>query len=421
MELQEIKAAIPEYGLRQGADWLYSPEPFKLSKREARMVKSLGHPLAQFQKASDNIYQRSAMGRLPKWISGVLDAGKPEWMVQHQQQVGMREVMPRVIRPDLILTEDGFALTELDSVPGGMGITTWLSQMYSDAGFEIFGGRDGVPQGFRSLMPDGGRILVSEESADYRPEMEWLAQQVGADIQVETAESATAGDADTYRFFEWFDWENISHAKELAGMLNLTSPCKPHLEEKLWLALLWTPALQGLWQEVMRGKHLQRVKDVVPFGWMMDPQELPPHAALPRLGVHSWNEVKKFSQTERRLVVKISGFSELAWGSKSVQIGHDMPRDEWASAIETAVSQFNTQPWVMQEYHAGRIVEHPYYDPESGELRMMKGRVRLCPYYFVDGKGQTSLGGTLATIVPADKKKIHGMKDGILLPCVVEE
>ena len=48
-------------------------------------------------------------------------------------------------------------------------------------------------------MPDGGRILVSEESADYRPEMEWLAQQVGADIQVETAETATAGDADTYR------------------------------------------------------------------------------------------------------------------------------------------------------------------------------------------------------------------------------
>ena len=122
MELQEIKAAIPEYGLRQGADWLYSPEPFKLTKREARMVKSLGHPLAQFQKASDNIYQRSAMGRLPKWISEVLDAGKPEWMVQHQQQVGMREVMPRVIRPDLILTEDGFALTELDSVPGGMGL-----------------------------------------------------------------------------------------------------------------------------------------------------------------------------------------------------------------------------------------------------------------------------------------------------------
>jgi len=28
------------------------------------------------------------------------------------------------------------------------------------------------------------------------------------------------------------------------------------------------------------------------------------------------------------------------------------------------------------------------------------------------------LGGCLATIVPADKKKIHGMRDGILVPCM---
>ena len=37
----------------------------------------------------------------------------------------------------------------------------------------------------------------------------------------------------------------------------------------------------------------------------------------------------------------------------------------------------------------------------------MKGRVRLCPYYFVAGEGDTArpqLGGVLATIVPADKK-----------------
>ena len=46
---------------------------------------------------------------------------------------------------------------------------------------------------------------------------------------------------------------------------------------------------------------------------------------------------------------------------------------------------------------------------------MMRGRVRLCPYYFVTG-GDTKLGGILATIVPADKKLIHGMRDSILVP-----
>ena len=48
----------------------------------------------------------------------------------------------------------------------------------------------------------------------------------------------------------------------------------------------------------------------------------------------------------------------------------------------------------------------------------MEGRVRLCPYYFVNDAGKTAMGGCLAAIVPADKKKIHGMRDAILVPVV---
>jgi hypothetical protein len=48
--------------------------------------------------------------------------------------------------------------------------------------------------------------------------------------------------------------------------------------------------------------------------------------------------------------------------------------------------------------------------------------VRLCPYYFVSGdwgRPQAKLGGVLATICPADKKIIHGMRDAIMAPCAV--
>jgi hypothetical protein len=45
----------------------------------------------------------------------------------------------------------------------------------------------------------------------------------------------------------------------------------------------------------------------------------------------------------------------------------------------------------------------------------MKGRVRLCPYYFVEND-RVKLRGALATIVPADKKFLHGMLDAILVP-----
>jgi hypothetical protein len=422
LTLDQITAAMPEGGLFNGG-WQYSPQPLKLTKAEARFLGSLGHPLAQFQQACDELYRRSAAGKMPRWIAETLDTGKPPWMVELQKSAGLRDALPRVIRPDLILTDSGFALTELDSVPGGIGITAWLSRLYADAGFSVLGGRDGMVSGFSSVLADDGAILLSEESADYRREMEWLANEAGGGRTVESAEEYTADGRALYRFFEWFDWESIPMARSLAEAsvngLTLTPPCKPHLEDKLWLALLWTPALKPVWAQALRGSHLTRVREIVPKGWVVDAAPLPPQAALPGLEVNSWEEVANFSQKERRLVLKISGFHETAWGSRGVHIGHDLSQAEWAEKVHAAMADFGKQPWIMQEFREGRLVEHPVFR-EDGSVEMMKGRVRLCPYYFTDGQGRTSLAGALATLAPADKKKIHGMRDAVLLPCVVE-
>ncbi|MBT8043321.1 MAG: hypothetical protein KJO79_00090, partial [Verrucomicrobiae bacterium] len=395
--LETIQTALPESKLRHNGGWLFSPKPLSLDQKTARKLTHLGHPLAQFQKASDSLYQRSVKGKLPHWIHQLLDAGKPHWIIDAQRAPALRDKMPRVIRPDLILTGDDqsshFALTELDSVPGGMGITLWLSRFYSKHGFDVLGGENGIRDGFQNLFPEqGGRILVSDESDDYRPEMKWLAKQC-SNLETRHAETDDGSDSPAYRFFEWFDWENIPPIKKLAASPNLSSPCKPHLEEKLWLALLWSPSLRGIWEKELRGNHLRRLRDIVPFGWVVDPAPLPPQGALPRLSVHSWDEVADFSQKERRLVLKISGFSELAWGSRGVYIGHDMPGNEWRERIEEATEAFDDQPRMMQKYHAGKIIEHPYFDPETGEQRMMQGRARLCPYFFTDNHGRTSFGG----------------------------
>jgi hypothetical protein len=73
----------------------------------------------------------------------------------------------------------------------------------------------------------------------------------------------------------------------------------------------------------------------------------------------------------------------------------------------------------MQQFHKGRLFDHSYWDSNSGELKAMKGRVRLCPYYFVE-TGRVKLRGALATIAPADKKFLHGMGDAILVPSKVQ-
>jgi hypothetical protein len=423
LSLSELREGLPEGGLFGGGAWRWSPEPLKLSQAEARRMMALGHPLARFQQACDSLYRRSAAGKLPEWLAELLDEGKPEWMANLQREPATAEQFPRVIRPDLILTEKGFAMTELDSVPGGIGVTAWLSRVYSKAGFDVLGGPDGMIDGFRSLMPGGGTVLVSEESGDYRPEMEWLVRQLGTAWRVAPAEEYELDGQAVYRFFELFDWESIPAVRRMAGALaggeiEITPPFKPHLEDKLWLALLWSPALKKVWEQTLRGSHLKRLKELVPFGWVLDPTPLPPHAALPRMNAHSWAEVAQFSQKERQLVLKVSGFHETAWGSRGVFIGHDMPAAEWSARLETALEQSSEQPWILQEFREGRRIEHPVFR-DDGSVEMLQGRVRLCPYFFTNDAGKTSFGGCLATIVPADKKKIHGMSDGALVPCVI--
>jgi len=133
----------------------------------------------------------------------------------------------------------------------------------------------------------------------------------------------------------------------------------------------------------------------------------------------NWSDLAGATQKERHFVIKPSGFSELAWGSRGVSIGHDMPQHEWAAAIDSALKAFPRTPHVLQEFHKGRQYQLDYFDQATGELRGMVGRARLSPYYFVTGE-QAELAGILATICPADKKVIHGMKDAIMVPCVVQ-
>ena len=121
-----IRAALPEGGLFAEKEWRVSPEAFPLSKKEVKSLEKLGELLHRFQKTCDLIYRRSRKGSLPGWIADYLDRGKPQWLLDAGLSSPLTDVVPRVIRPDLILTESGFTATELDSVPGGIGLILCL-------------------------------------------------------------------------------------------------------------------------------------------------------------------------------------------------------------------------------------------------------------------------------------------------------
>jgi hypothetical protein len=422
--LSAIRTAFPKEGLFAEKDWLLSPDAFPIDEKFSAELEQLGHRLLVFQRACNQLYQLSVKGKQPEWVARYLDAGKPKELVEFSRRKEIRDDLPRVIRPDLILTDDGYIIAEIDSVPGGIGLTGWLNQTFSKFEKEIVGGSDGVLDGFQSVMPKGGDIVISQESATYRPEMEWLGARLkerGLDLRVIAAENYEPKDGRAvYRFFELFDLPNIPKIDNLLrangeGRVSITPPIKPFLEEKMWFALFWLKPLHEFWRRELGEKYFLKLQEVIPYSWMLDPTPLPQHAVIPRLEIHDWREAAKLSQKERDLLLKVSGFSPLGWGSRGISLGSDLAHAEWEKRIENALATFDSSPTIMQRFHKGRLIEHRYWDPGSDELKTMKGRVRLCPYYFVE-QDKVKLRGALATIVPADKKFLHGMRDAILAP-----
>src|SRR2546430_3005456 len=211
--LETIRAAFPKEGLFAEKDWLLSPDAFPIEEKFRDELEQLGHRLFVFQRACNQLYQLSVKGKQPEWISRYLDAGKPKELIEFSRRKEIREILPRVIRPDLILTDEGYIIAEIDSVPGGIGLTGWLNQTYSAFDKEIIGGADGMLDGFQTVLPNGGDIVISEESATYRPEMEWVSARLrdrGLDLRVVSGETYEPREGrDVYRFFELVDLPNL--------------------------------------------------------------------------------------------------------------------------------------------------------------------------------------------------------------------
>lgn len=424
---RRIRAALPAGGLFAEKAWRVSPRAFPVSAEFAAALDQLGYRLLLFLRAANQLYRLSVDGRQPAWIARLLERGKPAALVEAARDRAFRDEVPGVIRPDLVLTEDGFTIAEIDSVPGGIGLTAWLGREYAALGEDILGGPEGMLDGFASLVP-GGDIVVSEEAATYRPEMEWIAARLNerrAGPEWRVLDDAPRDDwqPTVYRFFELFDLANVRCAPQLlararAGELRVTPPFKPQLEEKLWFALFWLRPLEAFWRRELGEKTLAALRRVIPYTWLVDPAPLPPHAVLPRLEVQSWEEVAAFSQRQRELILKISGFSETAWGSRGVVMAADVPQNEWRDALREALAAYDRQPHLLQQFHKGRVLEHPWLDESADAVVTMRGRVRLCPYYF-PGAGRVRCAGALATICPQDKKLLHGMSEAILVPTAV--
>ncbi len=478
----DLRSSLAAQPLFEAKTWQLSPEAWRLTRDDIARLEAIGAACLDYHRALETLYLRSVAGKnllrnkplLAPWVADYLDRGKPPLLTAHARDGKNRGAYPTVLRPDLLLTDDGWAMSELDSVPGGIGLTAFLNRLYGNNGYAadggartgagpsdgagaILGAGDAMIRDFHdslaTLRPDLRNplvaIVVSDEAATYRPEMEWLASQLqllGKRVfcldpdDIFPLGSALCFDAEgnpekidiIYRFFELFDLENIPTAHYFfeawaAGEVTIVPPMRPYQEEKLGLALFHHHLLQDFWTENLPRRSRELLAKIIPQSWVVDPTPLPPGAVLdgPRVGgraLNDWSQLAAASQKERDLILKISGFHESAWGARSVILGSDCSREEWQGGVEIAIRDAPKNLHILQAFRKPRRARHRVYRPADEAGRMVAvetdGRLRLCPYFFVKGD-QVRLSGALATFCPPDKKIIHGMQDAALLPCQI--
>ena len=461
MKHSALQEAYAAQELFEGKTWRTSPKPWPLTGEMVEVLEGIGQASLDFYKALETLYMRSAQGKkllrnkelFAPWVADYLDRGKPEKLVKISRSAMSKGRVPPVIRPDLLVTSEGFALSELDSVPGGIGLTGYLNELYKDSSEHPMLGSDrAMEEGFyrrmAALVPDNQSpvvaIVVSAEAGTYKPEMDWLAESLQLrryrvyslwDHQVFPLGDTVCFDVEgnpekidvIYRFFELFDIQNIKTFEFMVdawekGEVAIDPPLRPVFEEKLAMGLFHHHLLVDFWKENLPKKTLRILQNLIPKTWIVDPAPLPPGAVLDGpvaqgRELHDWMDLAEASQKERNLVLKISGFHETAWGSRSVVIGNDVSKDEWRDALKQACEMAGTHLYIIQEFKKSVKLKHPLYS-EEGEVYEAMGRLRLNPYYYAHGD-RVELEGCLATFCPPDKKIIHGMEDAAMLPCCV--
>src|SRR5262245_34324773 len=158
---EAIRASLAAQPLFEDKTWRLSPDAWPLTAEQVAQLEAIGAACLEFHQALETLYLRSAAGKnllrnkplLAPWVADYLDRGKPPALVAHARDPKNRGAFPPVLRPDLLVTDEGFTLTELDSVPGGIGLTAFLNRLYggeSDAA--VLGHGDAMIRNFHAAL-----------------------------------------------------------------------------------------------------------------------------------------------------------------------------------------------------------------------------------------------------------------------------
>lgn len=362
----------PEYASTDTLPFRISPEPFYVSDKEAQAIELIGQEISGFMLATNGLYATNETAH------ELLDRGKPEFFLNNQRPDYM------FLRPDMVVTPDGFTICEIETSVFGLALAELLNQGYISAGFETMTEETTLRNHVASTLPAEGTLVYTDKTKAFAGQLEFLAKQVfsGDDRHWQIAHAGEVTNAGSiYRahyLVEYLSDMAVRTLYDRPGAKAQTMPSlTPQFEEKAILAFIWDKRFEDYYRNALGYAGFDLLRSVIPPTWIVG-QEAYFAPGLPG-NLQESVDLAGLSRSKRTFVLKPSGFSPDSSWSEGVSFLQSKSHDDARQLLEHATINSAQQLYVVQEFKEGvkRIMS---YDSPEGIVDM-QARVRLTPYF----------------------------------------
>lgn len=358
-----------------------SPTPFKLNKSQKEEMINIGKAICDYMDACVELYKSD------EHIREILDRGKPE----KYKNVGEPRFL--FLRPDLILTENGFSICEIETSPFGLGLAEVLNRTYGGAGFDPIVTQNALGNYVQSHIAQNGTIAYSEKVKAFSGQMDFLAEEVfSGKGKAWDSQNISTGSVikkpEIYRAFYLSDeYKDPKVAAFLQSPHIYVPTLTPQFEEKALLAFIWDKRYTEFFKQKLGKSSFELLRKSIPKTWILGEEEFV-DGGLPE-GKKDSIELTTLGKSKRKFVLKQSGFNDgSSWGEGVIFL-HKKGASVAAERIKSALKDKN-HLYIIQEFTQGKDVPMTYID-DNNQLISMDARIRITPYFSYRGSSKGSL------------------------------
>lgn len=368
-------ARSDKYRTEDAIPFRVSPKPFELSLGQQTEIESIGQDVVEYFHAVDGLYRSDSR------FKSLLDSGKPEVFLVDSETPSHY----LFVRPDLIITPEGFSLCEIETSPFGLALAEILNRGYRSEGFETLVSDGTLAEDMKSQSPTEGMVMFSNKTSSYSGQLSFIADELlsgdGRNWGVGRVDENADYAQSIYRGFYLGEYQNDPNVRRILKSMNSFIPSlTPHMEEKACLALIWDKRYEDYFRRAMGNGVFSHLRNLIPPTWIVGQEEF--FAPGMPSGIARSLDLAGLSKSKRTFVLKTSGFdNKPSWG-EGVNFLNKKSGKQVGELMKEAVSDTQNL-YIVQELHRGLPVSMEY---ESGpsETRRMLARVRLTPYFSVN-------------------------------------